>query len=220
MIDERREGGVSPRACFFSIDRFWAELYKGPGNTGNGRRQQKVKFAKEFSERGSDSCACAKAGSHLQPTQGKTAFDLPGHVWIKLPGVFLEICAIERGESRMLQRHQRFLGRAGRPDRITTDNSLSSFAEMFDEDLQPSSNGGIDGCVEPQLRRECDTQISQIDVTAFNQGGIQNRGDRGPPWLRMRALHRRRFARWARSRICRKTARRTRDHMEWRHTMA
>jgi hypothetical protein len=72
----------------------------------------------------------------------------------------------------MLQRHQRFLGRAGRPDRITTDNSRSCFAEMFDEDLQPSSNGGIDGCIEPQFRRECDTQISQIDVTAFNAGGI------------------------------------------------
>ncbi len=94
MIDEGREGGVSPRVYFLAVDYFWAELCKGPGSTGNGRGQQKVEFAKEVCERRSDSCACAKAGSHLRPTQGKTAFDLPGHVWIKLPGVFLEISAI------------------------------------------------------------------------------------------------------------------------------
>ena len=63
MIDEWREGRVSPRACLFSIDRCWAELNKRPGNTGNGRGQQKVELAKECSERRSDGRTCTRPAS-------------------------------------------------------------------------------------------------------------------------------------------------------------
>ena len=134
-------------------------MYKGPGSTGNGRGQQKVELAKEVGERGSDCCTCAKGGSYLHPAQGKTAFDLPGHVGVELPRIFLEGLAIKPGKSRMLQGHQRFLGCALRPDRVSTDNSQSRFAEMLDDGIQPFGDDGIDGDIQRKLRRECDTQI-------------------------------------------------------------
>ena len=88
MIDERREGGGSPRAYFFATDHFGAQLYQRPGYTRNGRRQQKVELAKERGERGSDCCTCAEGGSYLHSAQGKTAFDLPGHVGVELRRIF------------------------------------------------------------------------------------------------------------------------------------
>ena len=44
---------------------------------------------------------------------------------------------------------------------------------MFDDYFQPFGDRGIYGCIEPQLWRECDTQIRRSDVTAFNQHGIR-----------------------------------------------
>ena len=156
MIDERREGGVSPRAYFLATDHFGAQLYKRPGNTGNGRGEQKVELAKEFGERGSDCGTCAEGGSYLHSAQGETAFDLPGHVGVELRRIFLEGRAVEPGKSHMLQRHQRLLGCALRPDRVTTDNPQSAFAEMLDDGLQPFGDDGINGDIQRELRRERD----------------------------------------------------------------
>ncbi len=152
MIDEWREGSVSPRVYLPAVDHFWAELYKGPGSTGNGRGQQKVELAKEVGERGSDCGTCAECGRYLHPAQGETAFDLTGDVGVELPRIFLEGLAIKPGKSRMLQRHQGLLGCALRPDRVSTDNSQSRFAEMLDDGIEPFGDDGVDGDFQRKLR--------------------------------------------------------------------
>ena len=114
---------MSPRAYLFPIDHGRAELSKRPGNTGNGRSQQKVDLAEERGEGRSDGRTCCKGSNDVHTAQGKSALNLSGYVWIELFEIFLEGCAVEFGKSPMLQRHQRFLGRAGRPYRVTTDRS-------------------------------------------------------------------------------------------------
>src|SRR4051812_33769090 len=84
VIDEWCQGGVSPRAYFLAIDRFGAQVCQRPGYAGNGRRQQKVELGKEVSERGFDGGTCAEGGRYLDPAQGKTTFDLAGHVGVEL----------------------------------------------------------------------------------------------------------------------------------------
>ena len=113
---------MSSGTCFLPSDYFWAQLYQGPGDTGNGRCQKEVKFAKKCCESGADSRACAKRRSYFYTPPGKTAFDLLGHVRIELPRILVEICAVDGSKARMLQWHKRFLCRAGRPNRITPDN--------------------------------------------------------------------------------------------------
>ena len=113
---------MSSGTCLLPPDHFWAQLYQGPGDAGNGGRQEEVKFAKESCESGADSRACAKRRSYFDTSPGKTAFDLLGYVGIELPWILMEICAVDGSKSHVLQRHQPFLCRARRPERVAAGN--------------------------------------------------------------------------------------------------
>ena len=182
MIDERREDGVSPRAHVLSIDRCRAELHQA----ARRHREQSAPAARQTRKRMSANAALIGALASRPAATSGPRRERPRSICLATSGSNCAGVVLEglRHRARRVP-HVAAASALPRSRRAARPDHDGQFAVLFCRDVRrgppASSNGGIDGCVEPQLRRECDAQNQLIDVTVCNQRRNPDRADRGRP---------------------------------------